>query len=437
MKKFLILLFSLLLLTSCSSSQGKVINETPRMESTCETTIEKVKPTTTISQIKTSTDVILSESEETTVINQGCNEFVNPYYNNNATRYDMLYPVNLDNMSMYIDRQGNIVSEGDYDSCSSFQEGISIVKKGDYYGAVDLTGQLIIPCVFEELHPCSCGLLLGKKYDLYGYINNKGKVIIQFKYDKAYDFSENIAVVDEIGDHFDFIDTNGKVLCEMNYYYSFFDPEYINDIGSRSFHDGLMQYRNYYVNIKGKLAFTPKCEDFTDYHYPTNFSEGLAAYPVSIKSLSTIKEEGSDDTWQKFIADGNWYFIYINSNGNDVFNKKFERADTFSEGMAVVTLNGKTGCIDKAGNFVYYNDYVYGQYAEGYIPFSNGKEQSLKYGFLDKQGNTAIPAQYDNILLGFTNGLALVETDGKLAYINSKNDIIYKFDKPNYSFWNY
>jgi hypothetical protein len=68
-------------------------------------------------------------------------------------------------------------------------------------------------------------------------------------------------------------------------------------------------------------------------------------------------------------------------------------------------------------------------YSEGLLIFRD--TDNLKYGFIDKNGEIALPAVYDSVVCVFNNGLALVEMDDKLAYINKQGEIVYEFEKPD------
>lgn len=52
-----------------------------------------------------------------------------------------------------------------------------------------------------------------------------------------------------------------------------------------------------------------------------------------------------------------------------------------------------------------------------------------KYGFMDKQGNIVLDFQYNAVHSIFSEGVALVEKDGKCAFIDHNgNEVIGSFD---------
>lgn len=140
------------------------------------------------------------------------------------------------------------------------------------------------------------------------------------------------------------------------------------------------------------------------------------------------------ENWvDEFFNSENWYYTYIDKIGNDMFQKEFDVAGDFSEGLAVAEVDGKTGCIDKSGNFVFYHEgvNVFHTFSEEMLCFGMGEDEQFKMDFLDKDGNEVIPAMYYSVYNnGFVNGLALVAENHektKWSYIDKNNYIIFTF----------
>jgi hypothetical protein len=86
-----------------------------------------------------------------------------------------------------------------------------------------------------------------------------------------------------------------------------------------------------YINNTGETMIEPT------YGAAGQFSEGVA--PVRMHK---------DDKGAK--APGKW--CYIDKTGKRVLDKYFDEADSFIDGLAAVRINGKVGCINKAGKFI-------------------------------------------------------------------------------------
>lgn len=93
-----------------------------------------------------------------------------------------------------------------------------------------------------------------------------------------------------------------------------------------------------------------------------------------------------------------------------VIKPQFEEAVYFSEGLARVTIDGKWGYIDRAGNIVIQPEYR-GQTGRGF--FVDGLAavrigSAYEYGYIDQTGKLIIEAQYD-FAGDFINGLARIK----------------------------
>ncbi len=126
----------------------------------------------------------------------------------------------------------------------------------------------------------------------------------------------------------------------------------------------------------------------------------------------------------------NGKYGYINSIGDMIIPFRFDRAFSFAEGMACVSLNWKYGFINTKGEMVipYRFDNAF-SFSEGLAPvFINGK-----WGFVDHNGICRIPYQYESVN-GFSDGLANAQYNGVWGYIDTeanwyaaKEDYVPKF----------
>jgi len=123
-----------------------------------------------------------------------------------------------------------------------------------------------------------------------------------------------------------------------------------------------------------------------------------------------------------FVRQGDSTF-FINKEGKKPFEFKYDAANHFSEGLAVVWKDGKSGYIDTHGKEVIAltDKYSYDNFSEGLAAVS----QSDKYGFIDKNGNIVIPIKYEvqsemGETSSFHEGLAMIINNGKCGFIDTK-----------------
>lgn len=389
LKLFLIAIFSVALLASCTANDVN-ITEPFQMENPSNTS---------------STTISASQTSETTFTERSPQKL-------KTVRYDMLYPIYVDGHYKYIDKNGIVVTDSNFDKAYMFSDGMAKVCINQKWGYIDLYSNQVISCQYDFCDEFSEGLAGVEINDKYGYIDKTGKTVIEPKYYDVMPFSCGLARVtteDTSLMSFDFINKDGiVVLKDMGTISSFVEDVAFTRSGT-------------YLDKSGQSILET---DMMPGYYPYYieyfmFSDDILLYPYVVDDTNIIR------------------YKYLDKKGDLIFDRTFDDATSFNEGLAVVKQDGKTGVIDKTGEFVFYNQNIdcKNYYSEGMLPYKD--KQSNKTGFIDKEGNIVIEAKYDAIIKEFENGLALVETDGKLAYINNKNDIIYKFDKPDYSFWNY
>lgn len=232
--------------------------------------------------------------------------------------------------------------------------------------------------------------------NLFGYINGSGKMVIPADYETAYNFSCGWAMVKEDGEAM-YIDANGisaKNLPEADTYYSYF---YYNMVTFKI--DGL----------QGK--------------WDNNFKEVI---PAEYKSIGINTDAGL--MW--FTEDGKEYG-FINEQGKQVIEPKFNYCSSFEDGICVVAVDKNTdsgteiryGVIDTKGEYLIrpQKEEIFNM-GEGRIAFYNSTTK--KWGIWDKNGNEILPATYDDIN-AISCGLALVEKNSKYGYIDKNgNEVI-------------
>lgn len=222
----------------------------------------------------------------------------------------------------------------------------------------------------------------------WGYVNTKGEWVIAPQYSQVYPFVDNVATV-KTDTGWQLINKNNEVIAKLDSGIEVVDPLHPTtypqpgrkDSGCTIF-DGMIiiakdmngdriitsKDRYGYADITGRIVVEPK------YKGAEAFQEGLAAVDFSESSMST---------------DYNWG--YIDKTGKTVIAPEFSWAGVFSEGIARVQSNGKykhLGCIDKTGQWLFSSEnkavYANGDFKNRVAPAKIGHE----FGIIDKTGNT-------------------------------------------------
>ena len=117
-------------------------------------------------------------------------------------------------------------------------------------------------------------------------------------------------------------------------------------------------------------------------------------------------------------------FGYIDGAGNTIIPVIYDRANSFSDGMACVGVwkNGALnfGYIDKSGNIAVPIQY---HTALSFREDMAVVEIDKKYGAIDKLGNIVVPLKYDSSDSYFSEGMLGVKTDNKWGYVGKSGDI--------------
>ena len=109
-----------------------------------------------------------------------------------------------------------ITLDNKYQQAYDFVNGFAIVVDKNGYGFIDKTGKEVIPCQYERAQNFSGNLapVLKEVNGKWGYIDKNNQVKIPFQYDEAYPFRDGLALVEKNG-LYGYITQNGleKIPC--------------------------------------------------------------------------------------------------------------------------------------------------------------------------------------------------------------------------------
>ena len=259
-----------------------------------------------------------------------------------------------------------------------YGNGLRRVKKGYYYGFIDAAGKEVIPVKYIYLDEFTNGrtrVVAGykdaKSEERYGMIDKTGKTVIPFKYDFiGYDYGNGLRKVRLPGG------------------------------------DSWRRLQGF-INQDGKEVIPLK------YYILDDFSEGK-----TVIYAESEEDEGFgyliDETGKKVLP----YKVVDHLNGKGLIQIKDN--------------NDKIGLVDaQSGNLLIPPTYQSLSYpTDGMIPVATDYE---KYGFLDSKSlKMSITPQYERVGR-FSEGLAAVQKNGKVGFINKRGEIIIPFLYDNYT----
>lgn len=184
-----------------------------------------------------------------------------------------LGPITFRSASKYfIDKQGNKLGNIEFDDGRSFSEGLASFSINGRSGCIDATGQVVIPAQFEWIEDFSEGLapvsVRDDNGERWGYIDKSGQIAIQPQYEEAHRFSEGLAAIRKNG-KFSYIDKSGKEIIKTEFQVVGEFSEGMANVMDSSGNHG-------FINKEGKIIVEPQYFPLVD-----DFSNGLAMVQVA------------------------------------------------------------------------------------------------------------------------------------------------------------
>ena len=324
-----------------------------------------------------------------------------------------LIPVKSSDKWEYIDKEGKIIINPQFDEANCFFEGLAAVRNTatpPRYGFIDDKGIYVINANYVQVTRFSEGLAcVVQENGAPTYVDAKGQIKITLKdAQTATIFREGFACFSQN-------DKDGKVI------YGYIDNTGAQKIvpqfsEAQLFSDGMAGVANKdgkwgFIDTKGQIVINYQ------FNYVQSYKEGLC-----------------------IVYDGKNYG-YIDKSGKYVINPQFEEASPFSEGLASVRMTGKYGYIDKTGKIQINPQF------ESASEFNNScaaVESSRKWGYIDKDGKYLINPQFDGAtkffgkiaFVGSNRKAGIIDKEGKYLVNPQFDDIsedVFESDKRNTS----
>lgn len=302
--------------------------------------------------------------------------------------------ISVDGKYTFANLKGERVTEQFYDVLSVADNGMFYFKQGAQQGFIGEHLQRIF--VTEDIISTNAseGFVIYSSNNKKGFINLTTGDKIGAVFDAVYDFSEGLAAV-QMGSATGFINTSGELVipCEYsnNAIYQFKSGMCNVMTGSRE--EGTL--KAFYINKTGARMFGE------EYDYCMPYSENRAFVCV----------------------DGEWYII--DEKGKRVSELSFGPYEktvpaVFSNGRAVVVIDGKYGMVNIDGQFVVEPKY---EHISGITEGGAVFKQNGLFGYMNINGSIIITPRYES-LSNFKNGLAVFSKDNKYGVVDRAATVI-------------
>lgn len=144
------------------------------------------------------------------------NQLTPPYYFPATAVSENRIGVYRDGKQGFLNLQGDEIIPCIYDEIGLFSHGRAFVRKGDSCGIIDTLGNIILPLQYQDRTPKGMkyvyydSLALVEQNGRLGFVDLQGNLAIPFYFQEAYNFSEGLAAVRKDG-FWGYVDTHGDI----------------------------------------------------------------------------------------------------------------------------------------------------------------------------------------------------------------------------------
>lgn len=289
-----------------------------------------------------------------------------------------------------VNQSGEIVTQW-YDKIYEFEGEYLKVQKGDKYAYLNSIGAMMIGW-YDQIGELVNNTILVKNNGKFAYYNTKKQLTSEW-FDTLYTYSEGYAVARK-DDKFGFIDEYGNIVFDFQF------------TDAHSFNNGLA-----YVEKDNKVAYMNKQGNF-----PLGWNERVNYFSSEPPRGIIVVKIGSRYTFQ-------------NLKGKRHFAEKFEYAENFSEGLALIKKNKRQMLIDLSGNLQDLDFYEKNP-SKTRCNWGNnhdGKPVRVEVWdcyYIDYDQQIIIPEKGFSDAKSFSGGKAKVFKGDKFNYINHQGELI-------------
>jgi len=367
---------------------------------------------------------------------------------------NFLFPVNGPEFSGFIDRQGNVMIQGDFKNVSEFSEGLSAFQssKNNLWGYIDSEGNIVIPPSFEQAFLFKDGRAIVSIGDREGVIDESGNYVVPLGIHEITRFSHNRAFIRD-STAWRMIDLEGNYVTQDSF------------LQINGFRDGLASFSGLnndrslsgYVNTEGVPEIISGVRfhiNIEDLGFSFDRDEVFLIKPVGLMQFFSFEEWG-DRTYGLIDDEGQiavplrYDFVSVESGciarvieedkygivdlfGNVVASADFNYIGEYSEGLAIaqLSIDNAYGYINERGKFVISPSPMLGFSSELLDKryFANDRalfQEEGKFGYINSTGEVAISPQFEKAF-PFDNGLARFENPNEWGYVDTNGVVVWK-----------
>lgn len=167
----------------------------------------------------------------------------------------MCFVMNKERKFGYINKDGNLVVNYQFDAGLSFSNGVAPIMTNGKWGTIDKSGKYVINPQFDHIVVDGDYFKI-KMGDKYGWCDKKGKIVINPQFEAAYPFMGNKLAPVKVGKLYGFVDTDGKIAINPQFDYAL---PFNGNIAAVKSGD-----RYGFIDLAGKFIINPQYEELAD-----------------------------------------------------------------------------------------------------------------------------------------------------------------------------
>ncbi|MBL7833525.1 MAG: WG repeat-containing protein [Cyclobacteriaceae bacterium] len=267
------------------------------------------------------------------------------------------------------DTTGLLRTSKAYDAIAKNNQGLFVVARKKYFGAIDETGREVVACVYDSILETGDDQLAVKFKGLYGIIDAREKWLVYPQPNKVMLLNKD-RYFKKVSRMLFLVSFDGTVL------YFTENPIRVN---AENFTEYVSTGGTWTIDFDGKIVSRQLA--------PVETTEKV--FPAS-EGLRGIKRQGK--------------YGFIDDLGRLRIANRYEDIMPFSEGLAAFKIRNKWGFINRDEKIIVHPAY------DDVTPFSNGhsivKQKGL-FGYMDNEGKVVLPVRYNSVEVLKTNRLVV------------------------------
>ena len=336
-----------------------------------------------------------------------------------------LFPVRKDGKWGYIDAEGKVVVEPQYDAAAPFSEGLAAVGTRGRIGFIGPDGAWAILPRFTRARSFSCGMAVVELEGRLTYTDRYGVAVTDKELLEANDCQDGLARV-LVGDKFGFLHHSGRMLVA-----SLFD-----DVGD--FSDGLARARKdaAYIDRTGRSVHKgvlPQSDFGDGKAVALARHEGKQRYSVfgrdgSITPIEHPIAAANDPVFTAFEGDVATFgsttgWGVLKSDGTVLVPNAYQTMRGFSEGRAAARNKDGWVFVDAEGKVV--GELAFAEVGDFHDGVARAKDASGSWGLVGKDGAWVVEPAWDR-MADASKGLVQVHKGDAVGYISTEGTVVWE-----------